>query len=182
MSNHSCPHDPFKQPRTETGIHPGNFKGEEIPMILRFQDLRAAAKDWRTFSSDTPFRVPIPSEEDVRNYRQLPIETNPPEHTDYRALVEPLFKRPATPEFGARIEALIGGLLDEAMANADGVEVLKGLALPLQCKALTLLLGVPASEAEVWLGWGMNVFIGEDREEKGRQLERYLARKFDEGI
>lgn len=180
MSSYSCPYDPFKKARTENGIHPGNFKGEQIPMILRFKDVREAAKDWEQFSSDTPYRVPIPSEEEVRNYRQLPIETNPPEHTDYRALVEPLFKRPAAPEFIARIEALIGELLDGALASADPVEVVNGFALPLQCKALTLLLGVSAAEAEVWLGWGMNVFIGEDREEKGKQLERYLARKFDE--
>jgi cytochrome P450 len=61
-------------------------------MILRHADVRAAAKDWQTYSSDAPFRVPIPSEEDVRSIRQLPIETDPPEHIDYRKIVEPFFK------------------------------------------------------------------------------------------
>ena len=40
-----------------------------------YEDVRAAAKDWKTFSSNAPFRVPIPSEEDVRTMRQLPVET-----------------------------------------------------------------------------------------------------------
>lgn len=39
-------------------------------MILRHEDVRQAAKDWKTFSSDAPFRVPIPSEEDVRTLFQ----------------------------------------------------------------------------------------------------------------
>ena len=51
------------------------FNHENIPMILRHANVRAAAKDWQTFSSDAPRRVPIPSEEDVRSMRQLPIET-----------------------------------------------------------------------------------------------------------
>ena len=46
-------------------------------MILGHADLRAAAKDWQTFSSDAPFRVPIPSEESMRTMRQLPIEYDP---------------------------------------------------------------------------------------------------------
>ena len=46
------------------------FHGEDITMILRHEDVRKAAKDWQTFSSDAPFRVPIPSEEAVRTMRQ----------------------------------------------------------------------------------------------------------------
>ena len=70
----------------------GEETGEIDSMLMKVADqydadVRKAAKDWQTFSSDVPFRVPIPSEEDVRSMRQLPIETNPPEHTDYRAIV-----------------------------------------------------------------------------------------------
>ena len=84
--------DPFQKPREESGVLPCEFQGEKIPMILRHADVQNAAKDWDTFSSDAPFRVPIPSEENLRTMRQLPIETNPPEHTEYRAIVEPFFQ------------------------------------------------------------------------------------------
>ena len=87
------PNDPFETNRTENGILPCDFQGETIPMILRHADVRKAAKDWKTYSSDAPFRVPIPSEEEFRRVRQLPIETDPPEHTEYRKIVEPFFKR-----------------------------------------------------------------------------------------
>ena len=77
-------------------------------MILRNKDVRAAAKDWQRFSSDAPFRVPIPSGEEFRRMRQLPIEVDPPEHTTYRKIVEPFFKRAKTPEIIAKVEALMG--------------------------------------------------------------------------
>ena len=81
--------DPFRKGRQESGVLKCPFHGEDITMILRHEDVRRAAKDWKTFSSDAPFRVPIPSEEAVHTMRQLPIETDPPEHTDYREIVEP---------------------------------------------------------------------------------------------
>ena len=126
-------------------------------MILRHEDVREAAKDWKTFSSDAPFRVPIPSEEEVRTMRQLPIETNPPEHTDYRAIVEPFFQRAKDPEVIAQVEALIDGMLTEALGR-DSIEIVNEFALPMQSRALTYLLNVPESEAETWIGWGIHVF------------------------
>jgi len=182
MTKYSCPYDPFTSVRKEQGIHLGTFNGEKIPMILRPKDIKAAAMDTETFSSDTPYRVPIPSEEEVRKYRQLPIETNPPEHTDYRNLIEPLFRRPAKREFIARIEALITDQLNAALAAGEAIEVVSEFSLPLQCKALTLLLNVPMSESERWLRWGMNVFTGENRVEKGSQLEQYLDEKFTQAL
>ena len=97
--------DPFREARNQHAVLRCPFQGEETPMILRHADVREAAKDWKTFSSDAPFRVPIPSEEEVRTMRQLPIETNPPEHTEYRAIVEPFFQRAKLPEVIAKAEA-----------------------------------------------------------------------------
>ena len=102
--------DPFREQRLRTGALECEFQGESVPMILRHEDVRKAAKDWRTFSSDAPFRVPIPSEEDVRTMRQLPIETDPPEHTEYREIVEPFFRRAKDPAVVARVQALIDEL------------------------------------------------------------------------
>ncbi len=94
----ASPKDPFKKKRIEDGVLPCDFQGEKVPMILRHADVRAAAKDWQTYSSDAPFRVPIPSEEDMRTMRQLPIETDPPEHSAYRSIVAPFFNRTNSPE------------------------------------------------------------------------------------
>ncbi len=171
--------DPFRQPRQESGILECEFQGELLPMILRHEDVRRAARDWKTFSSDAPFRVPIPSEEDARTMRQLPIETDPPDHTDFRKIVEPFFQRPKLPAVVAQVEALIDGLLTEALGR-ESIEVVREFALPLQSRALTYLLDVPETEAETWIGWGVHVFKdGGNKELKGAALERYLTGQFD---
>ena len=171
--------DPFREARQKDGVLKCPFQGENLPMILRHADVRSAAKDWKTFSSDAPFRVPIPSEEAVRKVRQLPLETNPPEHTDYRAIAEPFFQRPKDPAFIARVEALIGELLDQALAK-ESFEVIKDFALPLQSRALTYLLNLPESEADKWIGWGVHVFRvagGGLTNETG--LDKYLREQFE---
>ncbi len=171
--------DPFLKARQESGVLKCPFHGEDITMILRHEDVRRAAKDWKTFSSDAPFRVPIPSEEKVRTMRQLPIETDPPEHTDYRKITDPFFQRPKSPEFMARIEVLIDGMLTDAMRR-DSVEIVNEFALPIQSRALTYLLNVPESEAETWIGWGIHVFKVTGGEfKKGNVLEEYLQAQFD---
>jgi len=171
--------DPFREARNDSGILKCPFQGEDIPMLLRHEDVRRAAKDWKTFSSDAPFRVPIPSEETVRTMRQLPIETDPPEHTDYRQITDPFFQRPKDPAFIAEIEGLVDGMLADA-AGLESVEIVNGFALPLQSRALTRLLNVPESEARTWIGWGIHVFkVAGGEFKKGNVLEDYLHAQFD---
>lgn len=170
--------DPFIEARRKDGVLPCNFQGETLPMILRHEEVRKAARDWKTYSSDAPFRVPIPSEEDVRTMRQLPVETDPPDHTDYRRIVEPFFQRAKDPQMMAQVEALIDGMLQEAMRH-DSIEVVREFALPIQSRAMTYLLNVPESEADLWIGWGIHVF--RDGGSKGMSLEAYLHQQLDRG-
>ena len=170
--------DPFIEARRKDGVLPCNFQGEPVPMILRHEEVRKAARDWKTYSSDAPFRVPIPSEEDVRTMRQLPVETDPPDHTDYRRIVEPFFQRAKDPQMMAQVEALIDGMLQEAMRH-DSIEVVREFALPIQSRAMTYLLNVPESEADLWIGWGIHVV--RDGGSKGMSLEAYLHQQLDRG-
>jgi cytochrome P450 len=184
MDNNNLPaNDPFREKREAEGVLEATFQGKKIPMILGFKDVRAAAADWKTFSNNAPFRVPIPSEEDVRSVRQLPIETDPPEHTDYRKIVEPFFRQPKEPEMIQKVDMLIGELLQRATTKPS-IEIVREFvrefALPLQSRALTYLLRVPEQEADEWISWGIHVFRdGGNGEAKGVALERYIQRQLD---
>jgi cytochrome P450 len=179
MADHSNLRDPFREARQKDGVLRCPFQDETLPMILRHADVREAAKDWQTYSSDAPFRVPIPSEEEVRSMRQLPIETNPPEHTEYRAMVEPFFQRAKQPEVIAKVDALIEGMLAQAMGR-ESIEIVNDFALPVQSRALTYLLNVPESEADMWIGWGIHVFKATAGGfKRGIVLEDYLRAQFD---
>jgi len=170
--------DPFREKRESDGVLEASFQGRKIAMILRYKDVRAAAADWETFSSDAPFRVPIPSEEDVRSVRQLPIETNPPDHTDYRKIVEPFFRQAKDPEMARKLDSLIARLLEQATVQPS-IEIVREFALPLQSYALTYLLCVPEGEANEWIGWGVHVFREGNGQAKGAALENYIRRQLD---
>ena len=168
MPKHS---DPFRSNRRKSGIKHTTFNGEPIPFLLRLKDLRKTVKDWKTFSSDHPFKVVPHTEEKRRSMRQIPIEMDPPEHTDFRTLLEPVFKRPTQTEYRLDMEAMIGGMVADLLGVGE-LEVVRGFALPLQCRALAKLLGVSESEVEIWKGWGMHALT------EGNQLEDYTAEQF----
>ncbi len=166
--------DAFKSARAQSNGITLDLHGETIPMLLSYKTVRAAAKDWQTYSSDAPFRVPIPSEENERSVRQLPIETDPPAHKKYRSLIEPFFRRPMQADYVAKVDALIFQSL-EACASRGVFDIVRDFALPVQSRALTYLLGVPESEADIWIDWGIHVFRdGADPGKKGSALEAYL--------
>ena len=170
--------DPFGEARRKDGILINNFQGTPIPMLLRHEDVRQAAKDWERFSSDAPFKVPIPTEEDVRSVRQLPLEVDPPAQQDYRDLVEPFFNRAKLPEMISAVNDLIQALVDGALAR-ESIEIVREFAIPLQSRALAILLAMPQAEAEIWIGWGTHVFREGDGTSKGAALEAYTNRLLD---
>ena len=120
-------------------------------MLLRHEDVREAARDWERFSSDAPFRVPIPSEEAMRTMSQLPIETDPPTHGEYRDIIAPFFKAAKDDATIAWMNALVGGMVAAAIAR-ESIEIVREFALPIQSRALTHLLRMPEAEAETWIG------------------------------
>lgn len=174
---HSQP-DPFGDARRKDGVLVNEFQGNPVPMILRHEDVRRAARDWQTFSSDAPLRIPIPSEETVRTVRQLPLEIDPPEHSDYRAVAEPFFNRAKLPEVVAAVETLVRNLLSTALER-ESVEMVREFAIPLQSRALACLIDMPQAEAEIWIGWGTHVFREGDGKSKGAALETYLNSLLD---
>lgn len=172
------PPDPFREERQRDGVKLVRADGQDVPLLLRLRDVKRVCKNTETFSNDNPLMIVLHSEAPVRDVRQLPIESDPPEHTEYRALVEPRFRRPKTPAYQAGIDAIINSLLDECL-TAEEVEIVRGFALPLQSRGLAQLLGVNASEAELWISWGIHVFRDKELGPKGSELDRYLLAKIE---
>lgn len=166
--------DPFKAARASSGLLAADFAGETIPMILRHGDVRRAARNFRAFSSDAPFRVPIPGEEPFRDVRELPIETDPPEHTAYRALAQPFFERPKQPEVIEAVGELTSTLLDAVIVRGE-VEVIRDFAIKLQSRALALMLKRPPEDGLLWETWTSNLLYEDaSRAELYKYLDRAL--------
>ncbi len=171
--------DPFSHARAEHGWLNVDCDGENVPLILRLKDVRKTCKDTSTFSSDLPPLIVLHSEAHVRDVRQLPIECDPPDHTDYRALVQPLFDRAKNdPDYMESIRSLVDEMVRTAIGKGE-LDAVRGFALPMQSRALTRLLRMPESEADVWIGWGVHVF--HDRDDGGGEgflLQSYTGGQF----
>ncbi|MCC5973965.1 MAG: cytochrome P450 [Rubellimicrobium sp.] len=139
-------------------IHRKDDAGVEDLVYLRsYRALKVALNDWRTFSSDTlGFNVVTPQHV-TRSFKQYPFELDPPEHTAFRAAIDPFFKRPLTAPYAAEIARQVGAAVDHLL-SADHVDVTPGFSLPLQSRTLTTLLAMPEAEADLWVTWGINVF------------------------
>lgn len=177
--------DPFEKARKEKGIGEMNDQGDPVVMVLGFKDVKKYAHDWQTFQSGAkPGRIVVPSEENLRDIRQIPFEVDPPLHGEYRVLMEDWFRRPFQAEYEVKLVAQIEKIVD-AMLEKDSLEVIREFALPLQSRALTLLINTPFEEADTWISWGTHVFRSDDNPldtSKANVLFDYLDEQIDKAI
>lgn len=177
--------DAFRQARKQAGVEQMDDQNDPVQMVLRFQDVRKCAHNWKTFQSGAePGRIVVPSEVAIRSIRQIPFEVDPPEHKDYRALVEPWFKRPLDAKYTDKLRLLVDGALDDAFSKSE-LDVVTEFALPLQSKALTVLLNTPMKEADTWISWGTHVFRSEGEaldSDKANLLYDYLDDEIERAL
>ncbi len=180
---HSEHQDPFEKARRETGHSEIDDQNDPVTMVLRHKDVRKCAHAWSTFSSeDKPGRIVVPSEVGIRTDRQIPFEVDPPNHGDYRSLVEPWFKRPLESDYQDKLKAQISQLVDD-VSQLDSIEAVNAFSLRLQSRALTLLFNVPYEESEIFVSWGTHVFRSEDDpldSGKAQALYHYIDDKIAE--
>lgn len=73
---------------------------------------------------------------------RVPLESDPPDHTRYRRLLQPLFSTARTAELAPRIEDATAELLAPVIANGGG-DLVPALTHPLPARVLCLMLGFP---------------------------------------
>lgn len=162
--------------------------------IRGYEAVRNAAKDFQNYSSD------LLGDRDVRTYRQLPLEADPPRHTQFREAVQPLFMGDAIAKHRPAFEAHAKSLIQNLYKKGSG-EIAKDFALPYVIGCLTIIYNRP-QDYEEWLSWGPDVWtaeahrrgsVSEESQEAhrernfdvssdrdGRTLQAYLDLVFDE--
>lgn len=145
-----------------------------VAELTSLADVRAAAKDWARFSSR------LQGDPDVRDYPQLPLEVDPPEHGAYRALLDPILGRRAISELEPRIRAIARDLVGE-FARRGTIEAAFGLAVPMVATTIATVLGRPQDGAEL-TSWGISSWeVLPDGTRSGARIDAYVARALDEG-
>lgn len=176
----SCP---FAHAREEKGFGDMNDQDDPVKILLRLKDVRKSAKNWKTFQSggEEVGRIVVPSEVHIRDIRQIPFEVDPPEHTDYRNLVEPWFKRPNDEAYQEKLREIVNVVLDDVVKK-EATEVVSEFSLVIQSRALTVLLNTPFEESKTWIDWGTHVFRSEESHldaDKANILYDYIDKEID---
>lgn len=177
--------DPFEHARITKGYGEMNDQNDPVVMVLRHKDLRKCAHNFQVFQSGAvPGRIVVPSEVNIRNTRQIPFEVDPPLHGAYRSVVEEWFRRPLEAEYQQTLTTQITLAVDDMLVK-DRIEVVTSFALPVQSRALTVLLNTPLIEAETWISWGTHVFRSEGEPldaSKANILNDYIEEQINKAI
>lgn len=142
-------------------------------LLTRFADVRAAAKDWQTFTSSVAYVTSIPSSH-PRAEPDLPIELDPPRHTRYRQLVGPVFARHVVEGLRPAVSQIAGDLLDEVVRAGAG-DLVSGLAIPLSVGTLASFMDLPEEERSLWVAWVRRMYDPRDLEDGRRATGEYYS-------
>jgi cytochrome P450 len=144
-----------------------------VAEIAGHAEVKAAARDWHLFSSD------LQGDPDVRTYRQLPLEVDPPEHALYRAIIAPVFARAEVlthePELNAVARDLVAGF-----AARGTTEAIHDLAIPMVGASIAIAFGRSQDATEL-TSWGTTSWeIRPDGSRDSARLDNYVARVLGE--
>lgn len=142
-------------------------------LLTRYDDVKAAAKDWQTFTSSVPNVTAIPSSHD-RSEPDLPIELDPPVHTRYRQLIGPVFSKPVVEGLRPAVRQLARSLFDPLLA-AGGGDLVAGLAVPVSVGTLAAFMDLPGEDREQWVAWVRLMYDSRDAADAQAATGAYYA-------
>jgi cytochrome P450 len=104
-------------------------------LLSRFEDVKTALRDSETFTSGHGHRIPV-----IGTPRAIPIDYDPPLHTDYRRLMTAALNPARIRELQPFVRDLITELVADFHAHSGG-DAVKAIALPLPLRVLTQVVG-----------------------------------------
>ena len=149
-------------------------KAKKIRTITGHKAVREALRDTKTYSSD------LQGDADVRDYRQIPLEIDPPRHHLYRAALAPFFVKPTVERYSAEFYLNAESKITEFFQE-PGQDVIADLALPIVMRNLGALYHRP-QDVQEWISWGPDVWTAAGPTRDGATLHAYLDRVYEEAI
>jgi cytochrome P450 len=123
-------------------------------LVTRYEDAHEVVRNYEVFSS-TQNALPF-----VPESRQVPLEYDPPEHTAYRQLLNPLFSPARMKALEADIRDTAKALLDR-FADAGSCEFVSSFAHPLPTATFLSLMGWPMEDEPLFTRWSDAIIVGQ---------------------
>lgn len=156
------------------------YRGEQGAwMIVGFEAMREAFTDFERFSSD--------SSAGTRSllgvgWKQLPIETDPPEQKMYRKFLNPLFSPVAVSGLVGLVERTCAGLIDTFAARGS-CEFISEFAQLLPSCIFLEVMGMPKDKVAQFLDWERETLWTDDvavRLQGARKIRDYFVEQIAE--
>ncbi len=156
------------------------FRSDAMPWTLwyltRFDDVQAAFQKHGVFSSaQVNYNV-------TDTHQWIPAQVDPPDHTKYRVLLNPLFGTSAVDNMEPHVRGLARSLV-AGLALTGGCDFVADFAQRLPSGVFMHLMGLPAAEADTFLEWAKALLHNSEtrdpgaviRKDASRTIYRYLA-------
>jgi cytochrome P450 len=141
-------------------------------VVTRYEDVATVARDHKTYLSGGEGAIHIPGP----GHGGLPIECDPPEHFEYRRLLNPFFTLDAVARREPQIRTLASSLVDSFIEDGH-CDVRAQLAVPLATITTFRLLGLPEELAGTRFSFNATEDYVRDRSRDGRRhaLDELIA-------
>jgi cytochrome P450 len=184
---HADPFPTYERMRDEAPV--AFIEERNLWAIFRYQDVRAALRDWRTFSAARGTFLPE-EREGIKQFFPPEgkfLDMDPPRHEQLRKLVEDRFAAKNVKFLEPAIRGVTDELID-AFAGRPVVDVAHEFAGPLPVRVISDLLGIAREDQADVHQWSIDVHLrdpGDGRvPEKGMRagfsIKAYFQRMIDE--
>ena len=119
-------------------------------LMTRYKDVRDIAMNWQQF---TTAEGANPMQQDLTIYRMVPLEVDPPLHTQVRGLLTRFFVPQALEKYDGQIRAIINELIDDCVSRSP-VDFVKSFSIALPSRVFFELI-LEADRKEI--GWIMEL-------------------------
>jgi pimeloyl-[acyl-carrier protein] synthase len=148
--------DPYPYYDTYRGAERLVRAGETIWLSFSHADVWELLRNPRLSSNEAraTSEIGLPDEERARKRSLLFMD--PPDHTRLRGLVSKAFTPRRIEGMRGTVESICTELIDDILAGYGGgkpFDLIEALAYPLPVRVICSLLGVPASDEQVFTGW-----------------------------
>ena len=155
----ACPYAFYDKARAATPAY--RIPSLDAFLVTRFDDVYAAARDPKSFTSRRPrLAAGDPEFEEIRakGYRAVPVlaTCDPPEHTRHRKLVNKPFTPVASGRYEPLIRQTVTDLIDGFIADGN-LELMSQFAVPFSTRVIGSILGVTDAGLANFGRWADNI-------------------------
>ena len=157
------PYDWFDHLRHEHPVfwHPERDPNSGFWAVTRYDDLTAIHMDWQTYSSELGAVSLEELDDEQLEIRKSMLETDPPRHTQLRAICSKRFSARGVGKYEDWIREVARGVLDDALPKGE-FDFVPEISRDLPIRFLCSIFTVPQEDAPQLISWGDQMIANQD--------------------